>query len=140
MNNIVDFCMSIGYTKSSFFNKHCFQKKIVNNVTDGYDIKISDESKEQLVGLMKEVNDLDIDYSEVKNALEKAGDTLKDNLKELGVKLKDEGFFEKIGNWFKDLWNKFLALFEKDDTEEKEEPKEVIITRPALQQILKELV
>ena len=103
-------------------------EKIVNNVTDGYDIKISDESKEQLVGLMKEVNDLDIDYSEVKNALEKAGDTLKDNLKELGVKLKDEGFFEKIGNWFKDLWNKFLALFEKDDTEEKEEPKDSLET------------
>lgn len=100
--------------------------KIVNNITKEYNIEISDKSKESLVTLMTDVNDLELNYSELKGALTQAGDTLKDKLKDLGVKLKEEGFFEKIWNFISDLWNKFLSLFEKDDTESVKEPEEAV--------------
>ena len=100
--------------------------KIVINITKDYNIEISDKSKESLVTLMTDVNDLELNYSELKGALTQAGDTLKDKLKDLGVKLKEEGFFEKIWNFISDLWNKFLSLFEKDDTESVKEPEEAV--------------
>ena len=96
--------------------------EIVDKVTEQYNINISDNSKESLVVLMNDVKDLDLDYSELKDALNKAGDTLKENLKDLGVKLKDEGFFEKIGNWFKNLWDKFISLFKSDEPKDTTEP------------------
>ena len=100
--------------------------KIVDNITKEYNVEISDKSKESLVTLMTDLNDLDLDYSELKGALTQAGDTLKDKLKDLGVKLKEEGFFEKIWNFISDLWNKFLSLFEKDDTESAKEAEEAV--------------
>ena len=47
---------------------------------------------------MSHVNDLGLDYSELKSSLKEASNKLSNNLKELGIKLKEEGFFEKIKN------------------------------------------
>ena len=74
-------------------------KEIVENITNQYNVNISVNAKDSIVNLMSDVNDLDLDYSELKNSLKEASNKLSNNLKELGIKLKEEGFFEKIKNW-----------------------------------------
>ena len=95
-------------------------KKIVENITNQYNVNISVNAKDSIVNLMSDVNDLDLDYSELKSSLKEASNKLSNNLKELGIKLKEEGFFEKIKNWFVDLWDKFINLFRSNDNNEEE--------------------
>lgn len=95
-------------------------KKIVENITNQYNVNISINAKDSIVNLMSHVNDLGLDYSELKSSLKEASNKLSNNLKELGIKLKEEGFFEKIKNWFLDLWDKFINLFRSNDNNEEE--------------------
>lgn len=95
-------------------------KKIVENITKQYNVNISINAKDSIVNLMSHVNDLGLDYSELKSSLKEASNKLSNNLKELGIKLKEEGFFEKIKNWFVDLWDKFINLFRSNDNNEEE--------------------
>ena len=95
-------------------------KKIVENITNQYNVNISINAKDSIVNLMSDVNDLGLDYSELKSSLKEASNKLSNNLKELGIKLKEEGFFEKIKNWFVDLWDKFINLFRSNDNNEEE--------------------
>ena len=93
-------------------------KKIVENITNQYNVNISINAKDSIVNLMSHVNDLGLDYSELKSSLKEASNKLSNNLKELGIKLKEEGFFEKIKDWFVDLWDKFINLFRSNDNNE----------------------
>ena len=95
-------------------------KKIVENITNQYNVNISINAKDSIVNLMSDVNDLGLDYSELKSSLKEASNKLSNNLKELGIKLKEEGFFEKIKNWFVDLWDKFINLFRSNGNNEEE--------------------
>ena len=95
-------------------------KKIVENITNQYNVNISINAKDSIVNLMSDVNDLGLDYSELKSSLKEASNKLSNNLKKLGVKLKEEGFFEKIKDWFVDLWDKFINLFRSNDNNEEE--------------------
>ena len=95
-------------------------KKIVENITNQYNVNISINAKDSIVNLMSHVNDLGLDYSELKSSLKEASNKLSNNLKELGIKLKEEGFFEKIKNWFVVLWDKFINLFRSNDNNEEE--------------------
>lgn len=95
-------------------------KKIVENITNQYNVNISINAKDSIVNLMSDVNDLGLDYSELKSSLKEASNKLSNNLKELGIKLKEEGFFEKIKNWFVGLWDKFINLFRSNDNNEEE--------------------
>lgn len=95
-------------------------KKIVENITNQYNVNISINAKDSIVNLMSDVNDLGLDYSELKSSLKEASNKLSNNLKKLGIKLKEEGFFEKIKNWFVDLWDKFINLFRSNDNNEEE--------------------
>ncbi len=95
-------------------------KKIVENITNQYNVNISINAKDSIVNLMSHVNDLGLDYSELKSSLKEASNKLSNNLKELGIKLKEEGFFEKIKNWFVDLWDKFINLFRSNGNNEEE--------------------
>ena len=95
-------------------------KKIVENITNQYNVNISINAKDSIVNLMSDVNDLGLDYSELKSSLKEASNKLSNNLKKLGIKLKEEGFFEKIKDWFVDLWGKFINLFRSNDNNEEE--------------------
>ena len=95
-------------------------KKIVENITNQYNVNISINAKDSIVNLMSHVNDLGLDYSELKSSLKEASNKLSNNLKKLGIKLKEEGFFEKIKDWFVDLWGKFINLFRSNDNNEEE--------------------
>ena len=95
-------------------------KKIVENITNQYNVNISINAKDSIVNLMSDVNDLGLDYSKLKSSLKEASNKLSNNLKKLGIKLKEEGFFEKIKDWFVDLWDKFINLFRSNDNNEEE--------------------
>lgn len=117
---------------------------IVNNVINNYNINISDASKDQIVSLMSDVNDLNLDYSSVKDTLEEATNTIKDKLTALNKQLEEAGFWDKIANFFRNLWNKITGFFERlfnseepsvDETVEPvEEQSPVIEERPTEEQ------
>ncbi len=78
-------------------------EQIIVNVTNNYGVELSEESTERIANLMEDVNKLDIDYNDIKETMKNIGDSISESLKEAGVKLKESGLLEKIGNWFVDL-------------------------------------
>lgn len=82
-------------------------KAIVDNIAGEYSVDITEDMEAQIVSLMSKIKNLDIDYSEVKNTLDKTASKLKDELAALGKSLNDSGFFEKVIDWLK---NAFEAL------------------------------
>ena len=93
-------------------------ENIVVNVTNNYGIELSEATKSRVVETMSDINDLNIDYKEVKDTLKNVGDRLVQDLKdalnkgeEIGMKIKESGIFEKIWSWVKNVWNSFLDLF-----------------------------
>ena len=78
-------------------------EQIIVNVTNNYGVDLSEESTERIANLMEDVNKLDIDYNDIKETMKNIGDSISESLKEAGVKLKESGVLEKIGNWFVDL-------------------------------------
>ena len=78
-------------------------EQIIVNVTNNYGVELSEESTERKANLMEDVNKLDIDYNDIKETMKNIGDSISESLKEAGVKLKESGVLEKIGNWFVDL-------------------------------------
>ena len=78
-------------------------EQIIVNVTNNYGVELSEESTERIANLMEDVNKLDIDYKDIKETMKNIGDSISESLKEAGVKLKESGVLEKIGNWFVDL-------------------------------------
>ena len=78
-------------------------EQIIVNVTNNYGVDLCEESTERIANLMEDVNKLDIDYKDIKETMKNIGDSISESLKEAGVKLKESGVLEKIGNWFVDL-------------------------------------
>ena len=76
---------------------------VVNEVANKYGVEISENMKARVVTLMSNINDLDIDYSKVKDTLNKAADKFKDDMAALGKYLEDTGFFERLWNWIRNF-------------------------------------
>ncbi len=97
--------------------------QIILNVTNNYGVELSEESTARIQQLMEDVNDLDIDYKEIKETMNNIGSQISESLKEAGVKLKESGILEKIGdafvNAFKTVWNwakeLVVAIFESSE-------------------------
>lgn len=83
--------------------------KIVEGITNNYTVEISDEQKEQIKALMTDINDLDIDYSTVKETLKNIGNQISEVLKNSGKDIQDSSFFQgifaAIGNFFSKLFD-----------------------------------
>lgn len=88
--------------------------KIVENVTNNYTVEISDEQKEQIKALMVNINDLDIDYDNVKDTLKNIGNQISEALKNSGKDIQDSGFFQglfdAIGNFFSKFFDWIKGL------------------------------
>lgn len=99
---------------------------IVNDVTKDYTIELSEDQKANITALMVDINDLDIDYSKVKDTLNNLSDQLSNALKEAGSNLSESGFFQKvfnsIGDFFSGIVDWFKSLFTTDSTNETIEP------------------
>lgn len=87
-------------------------EQIINEQLDKLEISLSPEDRQLLIDLFEKMRDLDIDFDRVRNQLEDLASTIKDRVDELGI---DEGFWEKVGNFIKDIFiaigNFFSGLF-----------------------------
>jgi len=87
-------------------------QKIVDEIGSKYDVTISDNIQGRMVSLMSDINDLDLDYSKLKDTLDKASSKFKDDMTALGKEIKGSGFFDKLFNWIKDFFN---SIFSSDN-------------------------
>src|SRR5699024_2928995 len=76
-------------------------ERIVKEQLDKLEISLSEEDRQMLINLFEKMRDLNIDFDQVKNQLEDIATTVKDKMDELGL---DEGFWKKVGNFFRDLF------------------------------------
>ncbi len=83
-------------------------KEIIEKVENKYDVDISATIQNNMVALMSDINDLDLDYSKLKDTLDKSASKFKDEMEALGKELKDSGFFDKLFNWISEF---FSSLF-----------------------------
>ncbi|MBU3161073.1 DUF1002 domain-containing protein [Clostridium frigoris] len=77
--------------------------KIVNNVTSDYNYNLSKDDVSNIVGLMTNVNKLNLDYSKVKGQLEGVASTMKNTLESDKTKSWFAGVCTSIGDFFKGL-------------------------------------
>lgn len=84
-------------------------ERIVKEQLDKLEISLSDADRQMLIDLFEKMRDLDIDFGKVKDQLEDIASTVKDKMDELGL---DAGFWEKVGNFFKSLFEKIGNLFD----------------------------
>ncbi|MGN9162637.1 DUF1002 domain-containing protein [Clostridium sulfidigenes] len=83
-------------------------KEIIEKVEKKYDVDISATIQNNMVTLMSNINDLDLDYSKLKDTLDKSASKFKDEMNALGKELKDSGFFDKLFSWISEF---FSSLF-----------------------------
>lgn len=81
--------------------------KIVDKATKEYSSSLSDEDKENIKTVMTKINDLDLNYNNIKDQLNDVTDRLKDKLNSDDAK----GFFVKIGDFFSNIWTSLKNFF-----------------------------
>jgi len=75
-------------------------EEIVSEQLDNLEITLSEEDRQMLINLVDRMRELDIDFSRVKDQLKDIADSVLDRAEELGL---DEGFWQSVGNFFKNL-------------------------------------
>ncbi|MBY7144867.1 DUF1002 domain-containing protein [Virgibacillus sp. NKC19-3] len=83
-------------------------EQIVQEKLDNLEVSLSEEDRQMLVDLFDKMRDLDIDFDQVKSQLEDIASTVSDKMDELGL---DAGFWEKVGNFFAELFESIRNLF-----------------------------
>lgn len=71
--------------------------KIINNVTNNYGVTLTDEDKAKLTSVMSKINDLDYDYSDMKDSLAQTKDKFMSEIDNTTLKIKESGVLEKAG-------------------------------------------
>ncbi|HHD2752355.1 TPA: DUF1002 domain-containing protein [Clostridium perfringens] len=89
--------------------------EIVNNVTNNYNIQLTPEQEQELVGLMANINALGLDYSNLKGELDNMSNNIQEVLKQNGQELKESGTLDRILNKIldtcTDIKNWFISHF-----------------------------
>lgn len=83
-------------------------EKIIQEQLDKLEISLNEADRQMLANLFDKMRELNIDFDKVKGQLEDLTSKIKDKAKELGL---DEGFWEKVMNFFKELFNKIASWF-----------------------------
>lgn len=84
-------------------------EKIVKEQLDKLEIKLNEADRQLLIDLFEKMRDLNIDFGKVKEQLNDLASAVKDKMDDLGL---DAGFWEKVANFFKKLFNKLANLFD----------------------------
>ena len=83
------------------------------NVTNNYNVNLTDTQKKDLESLMKKIADQEYDYSQIKDTLENIGDTITENLEVAGESI-DKGLWEDIkstvSGWFESIGDFFTGV------------------------------
>ncbi|HLR67293.1 DUF1002 domain-containing protein [Virgibacillus alimentarius] len=83
-------------------------EKIVQEQLDKLEISLSDKDRQLLIDLFEKMRDLNINFDQVKNQLEDIASKVKDKLENLDI---DEGFWQKVVNFFADLFQIISDFF-----------------------------
>ena len=88
---------------------------IITNVTNNYNITLSDTSKAKMVSVMSKINDLDLEYNDLKDTLKTNKNNLIETLKQTGSEIKEAAWYGKFwtsvksfGRWIKDGFMKVV--------------------------------
>ncbi|MEI3611256.1 DUF1002 domain-containing protein [Pseudogracilibacillus sp. SO30301A] len=85
-------------------------EQIVKDQLEKLEINLSEEDRQLLIDLFEKMRNLDIDFDQVKQQLEDITSTIKDKLDDMNLEL-DEGFWDKVSNFFQDLIDSIANLF-----------------------------
>ena len=84
---------------------------IINNVTNNYNVTLTDAQVKQITDLMEKIAAQNYDYSAMKETLNNVSDVVKDNLNEAGESIGSSGILDSIGNLFSSIGDWFSNLF-----------------------------
>ena len=84
---------------------------IINNVTNNYNITLTDAQVKQITDLMEKIAAQNYDYNSMKDTLNNVYDVVKDNLKEAGESVEGSGILDSIGDFFSSIGKWFSNLF-----------------------------
>lgn len=79
-------------------------KEAIKDAAKDYDLKLSDDDIAKLTSLLMKLKDADIDWDSVINQAS-------DWASKLGDKINDPGFWQKVGDFFAELWDKIKSIF-----------------------------
>lgn len=83
-------------------------EQIVSEQLSNLEINLSEEDRQMLIDLFDRMRELDIDFSGVVDQLQNIADSVAQKAEELGL---DEGFWEKVANFFADLFSAIGDFF-----------------------------
>lgn len=76
---------------------------IITNVTNNYNVELSENDKAKMISVMSKINNLDLDYKDLK-------DTLKINKQNLAVTLQELGSGIQEAEWYGKAWNSIKSF------------------------------
>ncbi|MFU0789472.1 DUF1002 domain-containing protein [Virgibacillus proomii] len=83
-------------------------ERIVQEQLDKLEISLSEADRQMLINLIDKMRDLNINFDQVKSQLDDISTAIKDKAEELGL---DEGFWEKVANFFSELFQAIANFF-----------------------------
>lgn len=83
-------------------------EQIVNEQLNNLDIQLNDADRQMLIDLVNRMRDLDIDFGSMKEQLEDITNNLVEKAEDLGL---DEGFWQKVANFFSDIFRAISNFF-----------------------------
>lgn len=83
-------------------------EQIVSEQLDQLEINLSEQDRQMLVDLFDKMKDLEIDFGAVKEQLDSITNSIVEKAEDLGL---DEGFWDKVANFFRDLFRSIGNLF-----------------------------
>ncbi|MCR8744749.1 DUF1002 domain-containing protein [Romboutsia lituseburensis] len=87
----------------------------INNITNNYNINLTDDQFKKIEDLMLKISQQDYDYGKIKNTLANVSDNVDKNLSALGESVGNSGLFDAIGNFFGGIGEWFGNLFNSND-------------------------
>ncbi|MDY0394334.1 DUF1002 domain-containing protein [Virgibacillus halophilus] len=83
-------------------------ERIVKEQLDKLDIQLSDKDRQMLTNLFEKMRDLNINFDNVKGQLNDIASKVKDKV---GKLIDDEGFWQKVANFFSQLFQSLADFF-----------------------------
>lgn len=83
-------------------------ERIVKEQLDKLEITLSEADRQLLIDLFEKMRNLDIDFGKVKDQLNDIATKVQDQIEDL---LADEGFWDNVGNFFKQLFDTIANFF-----------------------------
>ncbi|MBP1970946.1 uncharacterized protein YpuA (DUF1002 family) [Virgibacillus natechei] len=83
-------------------------QQIVEEQLENLEISLDEADRQRLVDLFDQMQDLNINFDQVRNQLEDIASTVRDQIDQLNL---DEGFWDQVRDFFQSIGNFFRGLF-----------------------------